>query len=135
MNKKGFTLVELLGVIAIMGIIIVIAVPATGVIKDKTNEYMLNKKIELIEKSAIIYGEDNINDITDSTKKYNGNNCIMIKVKDLVPEYLESETTDSDGYIEDVTSKGNYLDEKNIIIYLLDENVKAKYQIKEDKCS
>ncbi len=106
-------------------------------LKHGVNHFVIDNfyEIELIEKSAIIYGEDNINDIIDSTKKYNGNNCIVIKVKDLVPEYLESETTDSNGYIEDVTSKGNYLDEKNIIIYLLDENVKAKYQTKEDICS
>lgn len=135
MNKKGFTLVELLAVIVIMGIIIAIAVPATGLMKDKINEYMLNKKIELIEKSAILYGEDNINEVTDSTKKYNGNNCIIIKVKNLVPEYLDSETDSTEGYIEDVTNKGQYLDEDNIIIYLVNKTIKTKYQTDKDICS
>ncbi len=131
MNKNGFTLVELLAVIAVMGIIIAIAVPATGAVKDKLNEYMLGKKIKLIEKSAILYGEDY--ELDDSTKKYNGNSCIIIQVKDLVPEYLDSETDNGEGFIEDVTNKGSYLDEKEILIYKEDESVKAIFITDKDK--
>ena len=131
MNKNGFTLVELLAVIAVMAIIIVLAVPATGAVKDKLNEYMLEKKIKLIEKSAILYGEDNKFD--DSTKKYNGNICILIQVKDLVPDYLDSETDNGEDFIEDITNKGSYLDDNEILIYKENEIVKAIFITNEDK--
>ena len=131
MNKNGFTLVELLAVIALMAIIIVLAVPATGAVKDKLNEHMLEKKIKLIEKSAILYGEDN--EFDDSTKKYNGNICILIQVKDLVPDDLDSETDNGEGFIEDNTNKGSYLDDNEILIYKENEIVKAIFITNEDK--
>ena len=59
MNKNGFTLVELLAVIALMAIIIVLAVPATGAVKDKLNEHMLEKKIKLIENKSDLQNDYN----------------------------------------------------------------------------
>lgn len=59
-SKKGFTLIELIAVIALASIIVVIAVysvkDAGGNIKAKDYE----NKINLIETSAIFYAQDNI---------------------------------------------------------------------------
>ena len=65
--------------------------------------------------------------------KYNGNICILIQVKDLVPDYLDSETDDGEGFIEDNTNKGSYLDDNEILIYKENEIVKAIYITNEDK--
>ncbi len=59
-SKKGFTLIELIAVIALASIIVVIAVYS---VKDagsniKAKDY--ENKINLIETSAIFYAQDNI---------------------------------------------------------------------------
>ena len=141
MNNKGFSLIELLAVISIMALIIVISVPLSGVIKDGINEYMLEQKIKLIEKDAILYGEDYINDISSSTKKYNNYKCIIIEVKDLVPLYLDSETENDNCYtggantgcIKDNTSD-KYLDQNKIIIYEKNSKVHAEYVKGNNNC-
>lgn len=58
MNKKGFTLVELLSVIVLLGLIMGIA--SYGVIRagKKAKERTLLTKVKNIEKAAIVYGQD-----------------------------------------------------------------------------
>lgn len=58
MNKKGFTLVELLSVIVLLGLIMGIA--SYGVIRagKKAKERTLLTKIKNIEKAAVLYGQD-----------------------------------------------------------------------------
>lgn len=61
MNKEeGFTLVELLGVIVVLGIILAISVPAIGRIIENTRERADEAEIELIIDAARLYevGED-----------------------------------------------------------------------------
>ena len=58
-NKKGFTLVELLVVIVLIGLLVVIAVPSGLTISKKIKRNMMDKKIELIESGAIVWGQNN----------------------------------------------------------------------------
>lgn len=86
MNKKGFTLVELLAVIVILAILISIAVPSTIAISNKLKENMYCKKIDSIEVAAKLYGEDRRNSFpsngyTDETGSYSG---VEITVTDLI---------------------------------------------------
>jgi type IV pilus assembly protein PilA len=83
MNKKGFTLVELLATIVIMGIIIAIAVPSYIHITQSTKEKAYESKKEYIEAKAISYASEN--DLDPAT----------ITVADLINAgYIEA---DSDG--------------------------------------
>lgn len=59
-NKEdGFTLVELLGVIVILGLIIAIAVPALGNIMTKAEDNTEKAQEELVIDAAKIYELDN----------------------------------------------------------------------------
>lgn len=72
MNKNGFTLVEVISVIALLGLIIGIAVPSVVISGNKAKERTLNSKIENIEKAAVMYGQDNRANFTNS-------NCDLCK--------------------------------------------------------
>ncbi len=79
MKNKGFTLVEILAVIAIIAIIVVIA--ATGIFNssDKMKEKSLNSKTDMIEKSTLIYVQNNANSLkneySDSKKCISQDDC------------------------------------------------------------
>lgn len=59
MNKKGFTLTELLVVVAIIGILSVIIVPSVIKINKNINNRLLSQKEEYIKSAAEMYAEDN----------------------------------------------------------------------------
>ncbi|MFA6753482.1 MAG: InlB B-repeat-containing protein [Bacilli bacterium] len=59
MNKKGFTLIEVLVVITIIGIMTSIAIPASQGIAKKINEKSYQTKIKLASEGAKLWGEDN----------------------------------------------------------------------------
>lgn len=58
MNKKGFTLVEIVAVIGLLGIIIVIAVPAITTMRQNTLEREAALQKSSIESAAIYYVQD-----------------------------------------------------------------------------
>lgn len=51
-NQKGFTLVELLAVIVILGIILAIAIPAIGNVIEKSEDDAHKANVELFENAA-----------------------------------------------------------------------------------
>lgn len=65
MNKKGFTLVELLAVIVIIGLIATIGVTSYSAIKKKIEIKMQETKMQLIIEAAKAYGEDHKNEIAN----------------------------------------------------------------------
>ena len=91
MNKRGFTLIELLATITLMGVIIVIGVPSFNNINQRIKNNMLNTKINFITEASILYGEDNINELENSSKTYNNYKCLNIIVSSLVPVYIDSD--------------------------------------------
>ncbi len=58
-NKKGFTLVELLAVIVLLGVLIAIAVPSVLGISKKIKENMYDAKLKTIEVAAEAWADDN----------------------------------------------------------------------------
>lgn len=61
LNKKGFTLVELLVVLVILVVIMSIAIPSVTSSLERSKEKQKNAKIELIESAAGIYFDRNKN--------------------------------------------------------------------------
>ena len=66
MNKKGFTLTELLAVIVILGVLLTIAVPSVLYINDLLKDNMYDKKLKFIEQAAQLYGQDNADYIPET---------------------------------------------------------------------
>lgn len=62
-NKFGFTLVELLTVILILGLLMTVAVPSIMGISKKLKIRGLESKVEAIEKAAVVYTQENSNKI------------------------------------------------------------------------
>lgn len=58
MNNKGFTLVEIISVIALLAILIIITVPIIGNVSENIKKNTLNTKIKNLEKAAVLYGQE-----------------------------------------------------------------------------
>ena len=71
MKRNGFTLVEILTVLVILGIILTLAVPSVLNMRDRMSERGYKGKVELIEKTAKSYAENNSNRIKEEL----GNKC------------------------------------------------------------
>lgn len=70
MNNKGFTLVEVIVVIALLGLVIIIS--STNILggSKSAKEKMLETKIHNIEKAAVLYGQDYRHKINFEIKDY-----------------------------------------------------------------
>ena len=134
MNKKGFTLVELLAVIAILAIVITIGLISVTRIRENALKKIVATKIEQIEQAAILYGQENPEELTSdnaSCKKvittenkagdkteYNITICTIKTVGELIDagffdtSYL---TDDKKDLINDYTGKSMLND--TVIIY------------------
>lgn len=96
-NKKGFTLVEMLVVIALIGVVIAIAIPSITLVRKRINIRLLNEKKDEILVAAQLYGSD---------KKFEQDT--IIKVYELLDEKYIKKDTDhgSSGCTGENTSKG-----------------------------
>lgn len=94
-NNNGFTLVELLSVIVLIGLLIGIGIPGINKISDNMNRKSLEKKISLVESSAILWGQDNIALLQKESgceTDEGSYTCYKITIEELiVADYLDSE--------------------------------------------
>ena len=74
MNKKGLTLVELLAVIAIIGILAIMITPGIMALRNSVLTSTLKSKISQIENAAKDYGQDHLNDLTSPVDDYPASN-------------------------------------------------------------
>ena len=91
MNKKGFSLTEILVVIAIIAIITGISIPSITNARKRVNERLFENKKEQILSYAELYGKDHPDVFTDGTEG-------QIKLERLlIDKYLEPDLKNGEG--------------------------------------
>ena len=94
MNKKGFTLTELLATIAIIAIVSLIGTVSITGIKAKIEANMFESKLELAMGAAKSWGQDNKESIMTSTCGTT-QQCINVTLEELMnAKYLEADEID-----------------------------------------
>lgn len=130
MNKKGFTLVEVLAVVVILSIILSMATFGVMNIRRNSLQKLVDTKISNLESSAIIYGQENQNELieTCNVDEVNYDFCKLVNVKYLIEnEYYATNEVNSENkkdLINNVTNKSMLCDE--IQIYKKNNRVYAK---------
>jgi len=128
MNKKGFTLVEILSTIVLIALLLGLGIPGVMKISDNMKKRAYNTKVDLIEQAGILWGQDNktrlqSNNCTIESENYK---CKKITVEELIElDYLDSENQESISYKNpetDIEMLYNY-----IYIYKKNNRVYAKY--------
>ncbi len=120
--KKGFTLVELLGVIVILGIIATLTVPLIQRTIIEKNEEAYNLQIKSFEDAAKNWANDHIYELTCE------NTCVNPPLKTLTIEELQKEGFLDDGEISN--PKGGKFNTQN---YVTITKVDGKYKYTYDK--
>ena len=63
MKKDGFTIVEILGVIVVLAVIMALVIPNLTSTSSTAKQKLYETKINMIEKAAILYAQDNYKDL------------------------------------------------------------------------
>ena len=112
LNKKGFTLVELLVVLVILVVIMSIAIPSVTSSIERSKQKQKDSKKALIESAAELYIDRHKNSIAISSN---------ISLKDLICDGLLTKEQVKDPFNEKYTLNGKYsvadakwLDEEDI---------------------
>ena len=122
-NKKGFTLIEILCVIVLIGILSVIATISIVNLSSKSKDNSYCAKIELIENIAESYGIKYELELNNSNELYNGYKSLKIKVSSLV----EAGKLDPDKKNDVINPKDNtVMNDIDIILYLKNNQIKAE---------
>lgn len=133
MNKSGFTFIELLAIIVLIGLITLIAIPSIKLADKKIQTKNYNAKKELIKKAAESYGEDNKDILmysTTTTYTDPSNNVsypsMNIKVRDLLNNgYINKDKGLKTADVLNPITNQSILNE-DIIIYYKNNQVYAK---------
>lgn len=133
MNKKAFTLVELLAVIVILAVLIILVAPSLLNSAKASRQKSFDTKVDIIETAAIMYGQDNYRNIVNGASKNEAGyakevidsvvyNTYTLEIRSLVPEYVAKDFDDGvlmNGkmyYVQDPRDNTRYLDDYTITI-------------------
>ena len=159
MNKRGFTLTELIVVIIILGILTTIAVPSVISISQKIKGDMFCSKVENIISAAKLYGDDKFNNIIElsdagltidnlkdalknknesTLSNYETNKYIIYtNVLELVQNNKISKDNDNPPYVIDPRDDSD-ITNKKVVIYKKNNRIYALYELsteEEQLCS
>lgn len=116
MNNKGFSLVELLAVIIILGLISIITVPTIINKYNENKEKQYNQLVSSLESSAKIYTENHIDILNNVTTQ-----GTKITIEMLIKEELISANT-KDPKTGEVLNKNSY-----VIVKLVNDKIVYQY--------
>ena len=126
MNKKGFTLVELLAVLVLISLLMGLAIPGINRISNNMKKKSYNQKIKLIESAAELWGQDNKTRLQADTKFSSEiSKCKKITIAVLINE----------NYLDSDNNSGKYINPKNdedmkdciVFVYKQNKRVYAKF--------
>lgn len=133
-KRNGFTLVELLGVVALIGILVGIAVPSVINISAKIKKNMYCSKLDLLESDAKLWGDDHFSDLTvidhvkadsESMKDYL-KNATSLTVGDLVRAgYTKKDKNAKDDILVLDPRNDASMDNEDIYVYIRNKRVYA----------
>lgn len=115
MNKKGFTLLELMAVVILMLIIMTLAAPSLITISKDRKVQVYESKISKIESNAIVWGQENFQLLSGD--------CTCIKVQTLLDSgHISADDNDKNVIYNPVTNEkmNNY-------------NICVKYDFRTDR--
>lgn len=131
MKKNGFTLIEILAVIVILSIVASLVTINVMKIRNDSFEDLLETKIQNLESSAIVYGQENPDKLTDEciVDEYKSDSCTIVTVKELIDgKYFNSTETNESGQVDlinNVTNKS--MKDDKIQVYRKNNSIYAKY--------
>lgn len=135
MKNKGFTLVELMVVLVIIVIVSTIGFGGVALVQNNVKQNLWQGKVDMIEKNAVLYGEDNKNRLT-GTCTVDGvtqNACLTVTVQFLLDSnYIKTDEEDANGNdviineTLDETEAKYYANSSNVYIYMENNKVYAK---------
>ena len=122
MNKKGFTLVEILSVLVLISLLLGLAIPGINKISSNMKKKCYSKKVILVESAAELWGQDNKTLLQSSSDcEIRGRekvSCYKITVGSLIENnYLDSDKNSGE-YISPLDNS----DMKNQCVYVYKKN-------------
>ncbi len=124
MNKKGFTLAELLGVIVIISLLVILVMPSI-INKLSKNKSEVNTSLnELIYKASDTYISEN----KDLFTPVNGGKKYCISLRTLIDDGKLSEP------VKDITSDEDISDTKSVLVTVYSNGVFDHSLVKSDNC-
>ena len=127
MNKKGFTLIEILAVIVLIGLLFGLAVPGINKISSNIEKKKEAKVISLAESAGILWGQDNKTRLRSTEECNIDGEATPIPCAKISIEYLTKQDyyeTNSDKY-----------DDYCIYVYKKNNRIYAKYNKDEVFCN
>ena len=115
--NKGFTLVELLAVIVLLGLLATIAVPSAIGISNNIKKNMYCEKVDMIISDAKRWGDGHLSQLSTDCYK-------TLTVKDLVIQGITSKE-DHEGFFVENPFTGDAMDSNEIGIYLMNNRAYA----------
>ena len=135
MNRRGFTLVELLSVLVLIGLLLGLAIPGINKISSNMKKKSYSKKVSLVLSAAELWGQDNKTLLQDDICSINEKkmSCKMVTISSLIENnYLDSDKNSGE-YINPVDNS----DMKNckIFIYIENNRVYAELDNSVENCN
>lgn len=89
-NEKGFSLIELMAVIIIIGLILIVVVPAVSRLLTTNDQKEYDRYLDIIEAGAIRYSDSRKDDLGS----YKDNGCLEVDLEELVSQKYIKEFND-----------------------------------------